>query len=751
MGARIRGGQLATIACVLWICLAAGFAAVRLAGDVPVDTDIQSMLPAGAADPVLRAAMDAHGQAAAGRVAWLVTAPDAAIAVRAAEDLERRLVADGLFLPEQVDAEATGRWLFANRNELLCEATPQAFDGRAAQAAAEAALARAHAPFGAVSGTLLASDPFLLTLRLADCLQPAGRAAPASHLVAGRIEASAFRLDAQDRLLAICAGWADQWAGAGVAAARAGAVFHAAAAASRAKDEVGLIGGIGAAGVVTLLLLVFRRPTAVLLTGLATFVGLVTGLAATLALFPQVHVLVFVFAAMLIGIVSDYALHVAATGPASGWAPWPVRRRLVARPITVSMLTTVLGFAPLMLFGVPLLQQVAVFVIVSIVSAWAFVLTVALQLDRRPRRAAALQAHWQRLVRLQGRLELPLPVAAALAALVLGGALFGWTRLAVEDDVRSFQPVRADLLAEQAQVEAAGGTRLDTRFLLSEGAGLDQAKTREEAALAASPDAAGLFTSRFDPSAARRAANADRLEAELYGPLLARQAAQLGLGEPAMAQARARPDGSLALPAWLAMARGEAAGSAFLLAPLLPGALAAAPALAGVRLVDPAERYSAAFATYRAYAVSVVLAAVAAAAAVLLLVYRRPAALAILLAPLLGAGIALGLQAAFGLKITFFSIVAILVLLGVGVDYSAYQWEAGLDAGKGWTALAVQVDGATTILSVGLLALSTTYPVSSFGLTVAIGVAAAVGLSSVARIVARRGLAAPAPNQETPS
>jgi predicted exporter len=111
---------------------------------------------------------------------------------------------------------------------------------------------------------------------------------------------------------------------------------------------------------------------------------------------------------------------------------------------------------------------------------------------------------------------------------------------------------------------------------------------------------------------------------------------------------------------------------------------------------------------------------------------------------------ALLIPAAFGYRLTFFSLAAALVLVGDGVDYAAFQWEGGLRRQR-WTAVAVALDAATTLLSVGLLSASDTVPVQSFGLTVTIGIAAALCLSHIPKLAAGRHAASRhLENRETP-
>lgn len=734
---KLSRGLAAALACWLWLAACCGVVGWRFVQGLPVDTDIQSMLPSGGGDAVERAAISRASQAAAGRTAVLVSAADEQTAQAAASDLEADLAATGIFSPDRQDVEATGRWLFANRNELLCQSDPARFTADEGKRTARRALADVYSVSGPVTGDLLRQDPFLLTIRLAECLSPVGAAQPSgtTRLVSGRISTSAFRLDAQASVIKTFNDWKAEWAPKGVSAARAGAVFHADAAASSATADMTLIGALSSIGVVLLFFAAYRTIRSAVQAMVLVAIGLAAGLGATLALFPTVHVLVFVFAAMLVGIVSDYAVHTLASGPATNWAGTHQRIELVGRPITVSMATAVIGFGSLALFGVPLFQQVALLSGVGIATAWAFVLWVLVPMDKRPKNADALRAWWIKLEDMRERVKIPAAVAWTSAVLLALVSIYGAVKLSYLDDVRAFQPRPADLVAEEEQVRAAGYAGSGVTFLLSEGASAQEARQREEAALAQAPEPARLLaTTRFDPSQQRRAANSAALQTNLYQPLLAEHVANVGL-DPA--EAATPPPISADPPSWMADLGGDVDGKRYLIAPLLDPAGWTGPTTEGVRLIDPAVRYSDAFRTYREHALIALAVAAICAVGATLLVYRRLAALSILAPPLLACAVALLAPPALGFPLTFFSFAAALVLLGIGIDYAAFQWEAGLQHDR-WTAVAVFIDAVTTLLSMGLLILSSTYPVRSFGLTVTIGIAAALCLSHIPRLVAMR-------------
>lgn len=723
------------ILCAIWIVAACAVIGVRAGDGRAFDTDIQNLLPQTALEPVVRAAIADASKASGARVAVLISGEDYARVSEARADLERALAETGYFAADGAQGESAARWIYANRNALMCEADPARFDAAAVIARADALL---YSPLAPVSGEMLARDPFLLTLQLAQCLSPqTGAPAGDAALVSGALNASAFRLDVQDEIIAAYADWQARWPD--VKAARAGAVFFSEAGARQARAEIALIGGISSIAIIALLMVCFRRPHAIIGTLVATSASLAGSLAAALLVFESVHVLVFVFGSALIGITSDYSLHYLATGPQTNWASREERIKRVARPLAVCALSTSLGFAGLGLFGVGIFQQVAVFSVAGVLTAWCFTLTLLPLMDPRPRDPVPHAAWWARLERpflaFRWRPMHTLLGGLLCAAILVGGVL----RYSVLDDVRQFQPRSEHLAAEEAQVREALGFSASPVFLLSHGANADEARVHEEAVLGGWSQEAvrdALAVSRFDPSAARRAENEALLQTQLYQPHLAARLAALGV---APAAAEAVPEA--ALPPLLASLEGEAAGRRYLVAPLGPEAAGQRVAQDGAVLVDPAARYTEAFAAFRALAGWAVAAAFGACALLVLALYRRWRALSVLAAPALGALIGLALPSALGMPLSFFSIAALFVVMGAGIDHSVFLFEAAETDGQP-KELVVFLAALTTILSMGLLALSGTYPMASFGVVVAAGVTAAYVTSFLPARVRRRSRSA---------
>jgi predicted exporter len=159
----------------------------------------------------------------------------------------------------------------------------------------------------------------------------------------------------------------------------------------------------------------------------------------------------------------------------------------------------------------------------------------------------------------------------------------------------------------------------------------------------------------------------------------------------------------------------------------LRSALGAFP---GVMVVDQAGDLSRLLGAYRARVTVLLASAYFAIWLLLALRYGIKRSAVLLLPPALAGLFALGAGAAFGLSLNLFNMLALILVLGIGIDFTLFIAEArGTLAG---TAFAITLSAITTILSFGLLAASETYAVSAFGFTVLIGIAAAYLLAPMA-------------------
>jgi predicted exporter len=221
---------------------------------------------------------------------------------------------------------------------------------------------------------------------------------------------------------------------------------------------------------------------------------------------------------------------------------------------------------------------------------------------------------------------------------------------------------------------------------------------------------------------------------------LDRIAARIGLVDRVVARARAdlATTAPLTLPDWLGRPAsapfrhlwlGPIEGTDTVASIVLlrgspdPAALTALPLPEGVQLLDPVSDISGVFAAVRGRAAWLILGSYLVVATVLMLRYGPAGGIRVFAVPLAAGCVCV---AFFGLSggVSLFHQMALLLVLGMGVDYGLFFREAG-QAERRSTLIAVAMSALTTVLAFGLLAFSDTMAISAFGQTVAIGIVTA--------------------------
>jgi predicted exporter len=146
--------------------------------------------------------------------------------------------------------------------------------------------------------------------------------------------------------------------------------------------------------------------------------------------------------------------------------------------------------------------------------------------------------------------------------------------------------------------------------------------------------------------------------------------------------------------------------------------------------VDKVAQVSLLFRQYRKISTWLVALAYALIALFLFFRYGLKQGFAILFPPLFSALTVLGIMGYAHFAVNIFTIFALILTLGIGIDYTLFFAEA---KGKNTqTGVAVMLSAITTVLSFGLLWLSSTPALKSFGFTILVGIATAFLLSPVA-------------------
>jgi predicted exporter len=122
---------------------------------------------------------------------------------------------------------------------------------------------------------------------------------------------------------------------------------------------------------------------------------------------------------------------------------------------------------------------------------------------------------------------------------------------------------------------------------------------------------------------------------------------------------------------------------------------------------------------YRQRVAKLLFVAIAAVVAVMMVYFGVNRSLYLIVPPILAVVIAAALPAALGMPMTLFHVLGLFLIFGIGIDYSVFLMCHGQSP---HTVLAVFIAGISSLLSFGLMSLSSNYAIASFGMTVGIGV-----------------------------
>lgn len=537
----------------------------------------------------------------------------------------------------------------------------------------------------------------------------------------------------------------------------AGVPLFTDAAATRARDELGRIGAFSTAGVLLFALAFFGRiATLVLLAG-SVAAGFAAGLGAALGLFDSLALVTFVFGATLIGVAVDYGAHWFAFAPS---IPDPIaRRRALAPGLLTAALSSALAYGVLIATPLPGLRQMGLLAASGLLATLAVVLFWLPYADRwAPRRDTRLVRFLEtRLPRLPRWDELPRLGQAALALGAVAFLAVGAARIEWASGIRDLQFVPAGLAKAQTRLSTALRLPSPAQVFVVSGATEDAVLAAEErllTALRADPtlDIQPLAMADYVPSAARQAEDA-RLVREALRRITPRMTDVLGAGpqlpDPSPEAPRVTADAVLATPFGAALGHlrltseaDVAAGVEKTVAHLVmlsgvraehleklralesvaradgPDASATSDIATRVRFVNLTGDMETILTRYRNRVLESALAGFGLLALVALRIFGLHNAWRALLPALFGM---LGALAAFGwagIPVTLFTTLAIVLVLGLGVDYGIFLTRSPTD---GRTAAAVLFSGVTTLLSFGLLAASETPALAAFGWTVVYG------------------------------
>ncbi len=529
------------------------------------------------------------------------------------------------------------------------------------------------------------------------------------------------------------------------------------------QSQVSRLSLISVVIIATLLLLVYRSPTALALGFLPVLSGVLAGVAAVSLGFGSVHGITLGFGTALIGEAVDYSIYLFVQSEQAGdsqesWVKrfWPT--------IRLGVLTSIFGFASLLLSGFPGLAQLGLYAIAGLVAAalmTRFVLPHLLPAKFRIHDVSAIGRGLSQLTRRAAALRWPAAALLFAACLVL--ATHRDTLL--NDKISSLSPVsQADIALDESLRADMGAP--DVRYVV-----VISGPSRE-AVLASSGRVSALLQTQVDqgelagfdspsfylPSmATQRARQASLPPAEVLQPRLAQAVQGLPVRaqvfEPFLADVQAsrsreplqasdleRTSLAMAVDAlllqssrggWTALLPLRAPAGAGIQADHIRAALGSnSPDVLFVDMKAESDRL---YSGYLREATLLSLGGLLSIVVLLLLVFRSPLRVLRTIAPLAASVVTVtaGLALA-GQPLIILHLVGLLLVVAVGSNYALFfDRPDPLDPISHRTLASMALANLTTVAGFGLLAFSKISILQAMGATVAPGVILALVYAAV--------------------
>lgn len=737
--------------------------AVRVLPHLKIETDILALLPDAQQDAAMDEALNGFAAQLARRQIFLIGATDLADAKLAAASFARVLTDSKAFANVTLDLDAKSLERFEvylnHRSYLLADADERALRAGRGAELVQKAVRSAYTPAGLMQPLSLAQDPLGILNNFLRAQIPSFGVARLDGatlvvdsrdgpyvLVLAESSGSPFASAVQERVMPVIAeasSAARRAAPAAVTILSSGAVQHAAAATQRAEQEVSTFGTIEAIAVLVLLWTIFGGVRPLILALFTLSLAVMAAFTAVHFIFGKVHLLALVFGSSLIGSIIDYSIHFFADRfrDPGRWSPIAAVAH-VGPAILLGLTTTLIGYLVLAFVPFPGLKQIAVFCMVGLVVGCGCVLCTyplfaAVGRRRPPQLGPRIGSGLDGFL---GRWRWT-PARGALAVLVVAAAVLGLSRVHVQDDIRALQQSPPELMESEQQVRDLLGSSVETRFFVVSGESEQLVLEREheltqalDRLIANGSLSSYQAVSTSLPSIAKQQRAHDVLAGTVYatGGLLEQAMAALGFPPAALEKRReefAAARSPLTPAVWLASPVSQATRHLWLgqVGPRYAsvvslggirdvGALQTVTAdRPSVRLIDRVAGTSRVLSNYR-QALSGLLALIYVVAGVVLAArFGIRSAPRILLPSVLATLTTLGLFGWLGVPINLFTMLALWLVLGLGIDYGIFL-RHGLD-NRPTAILSVTLSACTTLLAFGLLAFSATPFIRSIGLT----------------------------------
>lgn len=737
-------------------------------GALPIETNILALLPDNQQDPVAQQAFDNIANTMSDKVVFVVhqTQGQDKTLITAVDNFSQALTELPMFdsvtaTVSENQQQAWGQYYFPARAQLLSEKQKQQLTDKPEQQIQQV-LHALYNPFSGVTGAELESDPFLLFRDyLSGLVQSSGNIQIENGYLTATVDqqkyivitadlaGSSYQLSLQQLLPDLLIVEQKIETQFDVDIQHTGVIFYAAHGTESAKGEISTIGLGSLIGIFVLVLVVYRSTLPLALALLSITTGLFCAYVLTISLFGSIHLFSLVFGASLIGVSIDYAFHFL-TDRLNAGAKWNsvegIKQLLPA--ITLGLITSLIGYLGMLIAPFPGLQQLSLFSAIGLTAAYFTVVCWYPVLASKPSKHHVIPAQralsqWL-LVWQQPLIRLVLPFSLLIAS------VFGVTQAKYDDDIRQLQALPQALQQQEREIKAITGVGGSQQLLLVRAKteeALLQKLERVSDKLEQSGDFGGFQSiSRYVPSQKTQQENYQlvtdlyKQQADAYQKVIQQKQALSAL----------QPYQALTIEGFLASPISETVGFLWLghIDDVFASVITFNQEVDSATLsefaknndatyLNKAEEISTLFAQYRQRITELLLMAYGAIFLLLLPRYKVKQAFLIVLPPFIAGCAGLAVTVLTGVPLNLFNLLALMLILGIGIDYTLFfaeQNKQGDDSHKESTLLAISLSALTTILSFGLLALSETQAIHSFGITVLTGIIVAWLLAPLSQL-----------------
>ncbi len=525
-----------------------------------------------------------------------------------------------------------------------------------------------------------------------------------------------------------------------------GTFFFSYSGTKMAQQEISTVGLGSLIGIVLLLLVVFRSLPVMLISLLPAAVGIFAGVVVVNMLFSNVHMVTLVFGASLIGVSIDYSFHFLTTRLTMGkaWQPEAGLRRILSG-LSMGLFTSASAYLCFVFSGFPGFKQIAVFSSVGLFVAYLFVVGVFPLLLRKPSYSVNKNYFIHACFSLFKRYSLFwLKFKKVKYYSVAGVSLFcmmfvlGAFVATYNDDIREMQSLDKSLLKDSVKFAEITGQKNGRRYFLV--SGKDETQVFERLHRLKN----GIYTAGLNvqlqsidqwiPPVSEQQDNKILVQEKLLtGKQLYSFLEKLSVNSDTLQSILVNYQGS----EWVTLGQAYPVVEKVAGFPALFKDTSGLHAIVivygdeesqklqkmvgeGVLWVDTVRDMNLLLVSYRIKSITLLLSAYALVLCFLSIRYGLNGALSVIAPPALASVTALLVLSILGSSISIFHIMAMLLILGIGIDYTIFLRESRHPPQEVLFAIGLSV--ITTILAFGLLSLSATAAIHGFGLTLLVGI-----------------------------